>query len=143
LETYFLGEALTAEARRVAELENDALRYDVDIGEMEDPALQWILRDLHQNEFLRESARLATLIQTRGAAVHVGNNRGVSQSGLVVLRTATRPAVLIETGFATNRRDGAYLASAEGQRKLATAIADGIVDYLREYERKVLLEELP
>jgi N-acetylmuramoyl-L-alanine amidase len=54
-----------------------------------------------------------------------------------VLAAARRPAILVEAGFATNREDGAFLASAEGQRKIAAAIADGLVAYLLEFERKL------
>jgi N-acetylmuramoyl-L-alanine amidase len=55
-----------------------------------------------------------------------------------VLGAARRPAILIETGFATNRQDAQFLASATGQQRLAEAIADGIETYLRRYEEKVL-----
>ena len=53
--------------------------------------------------------------------------------------TARRPAILVETGFATNRTDGAFLASSLGQHKIASAIADGIVAYLLEFERKLAI----
>jgi N-acetylmuramoyl-L-alanine amidase len=33
--------------------------------------------------------------------------------------------------------DARFLTSAEGQRRLAQAIADGIVAYLVQYERKI------
>ena len=48
-------------------------------------------------------------------------------------------AILVEAGFATNRQDGAFLASADGQRRIATAVADGIVAYLLEFERKLAI----
>jgi N-acetylmuramoyl-L-alanine amidase len=63
----------------------------------------------------------------------------VQQAGFVVLTTAHRPAILIEMGFATNRPDAQFLGSAAGQRRLAGAIADGIVAYLLEYERKLAI----
>ena len=138
VETYFLGEPQTAEAERVAEMENDALRYETGGAEVLDDDLLFILKDLHTNEFLRESASLADLVQTHASTVHPGRDRGVSQNKYVVLMTASRPAILVETGFATNQRDGQYLASSEGQRQLARAIANGIVEYLKRYEQKVL-----
>jgi N-acetylmuramoyl-L-alanine amidase len=95
------------------------------------------LRDLQLNEYLRESARLAELVQARVARVHPGGDRGVQQATFMVLTTARRPAILVETGFATNPTDGAFLASALGQHKLAGAIAEGIVAYLLEFERKL------
>jgi N-acetylmuramoyl-L-alanine amidase len=138
VETYFLGEPQTAEAERVARMENEALRYETDDSELLDDALSFIIKDLHTNEFLRESASLADMVQTHAAAVHPGRNRGVAQGRWVVLMTATRPAILVETGFATNRRDGEFLASSQGQRQLARAMANGIVEYLKRYENKVL-----
>ncbi|MEX0691965.1 MAG: N-acetylmuramoyl-L-alanine amidase [Gemmatimonadales bacterium] len=134
--TYFLGEALTADAARVAALENEALRYETGTIIPDDDPLWFIIRDLQTNEFLRESALLANLVQSKAAAVHPGRNRGVQQARLAVLRTATRPAILVETGFATNRADARYLASTEGQQQLALAIADGVIEYLRRYEDK-------
>src|SRR5207249_12287669 len=88
------------------------------------------------NEYLRESARLAELVQDKVVAIHPGGDRGVQQAGFTVLTTARRPAILVETGFATNRTDGAFLASSLGQHKIASEIADGTVAYLPEPERK-------
>jgi N-acetylmuramoyl-L-alanine amidase len=135
-ETYFLDEARTAEAQRVAAMENDALRYDTGSDLGRNDRFAFILKDLQTNEYLRESAALAEAVQARGAGVHPGEDRGVSQARFVVLSTARRPAILVETGFSTNPTDAGFLASSAGQRKLAQAIADGIVEYLVAYERK-------
>lgn len=139
-ETYFLSEALTAEAERVAAMENEALRYETDGALDDDDPLSFIFRDLHANEYLRESFLLAEHIQEHGAAVHPGADRGVSQAIFAVLQAASRPAVLIETGFSTNRGDAAFLASETGRRRLAEAIAEGIAEYLKQYENKVRVE---
>lgn len=136
-ETYFLDEARTEEAQRVAAMENDALRYDTGPALGRNDQFAFILKDLQTNEYLRESAALAEAVQARGASVHPGADRGVSQARFVVLGTARRPAVLVETGFSTNPRDARFLVSPAGQRKLAQAIADGIVEYLVAYERKI------
>lgn len=136
IETYYLGEPQTEHARRVAEMENEAMRYEIGYqpGQLDDLAL--ILRSLETNEFLRESALLADLVQSKAAAIHPGRNRGVAQNRFLVLLMARRPAILVETGFSTNREDAAFLASAQGQQRLAVAIADGITEYLRRYEDK-------
>jgi N-acetylmuramoyl-L-alanine amidase len=136
IHTYFLGNPRTGEARRVATLENDALRYEPDRGTDGNSPLVSILKDLEHNEYVRESALLAELVQSSGARVHPGEDKGVQQARFVVLTTARRPAILVETGFGTNRRDAAFLASDDGQQHLAIAIADGIVEYLRRYEGK-------
>jgi N-acetylmuramoyl-L-alanine amidase len=143
IETYFLAAARTADEQRVAKMENDALRYDSNSGTGRDNALQFILKDLQTNEFLRESALLAALIQRRAGQVHPGGDRGVSQAGFMVLTTARRPAVLVETGFSTNPSDGRFLASSAGQQRLAQSIADAVVEYLQHYESKVAVGAEP
>src|SRR5712691_7164429 len=135
VETYFLSDAKTEDQKRVAQTENDALRFEA--APAADGPLGFILRDLQLNEYLRESARLAELVQSKVAGIHPGEDRGVQQGPFIVLAAARRPSILVEAGFATNRGDGAFLASAQGQRKIATAIADGIVAYLLEFERKL------
>ena len=135
VETYFLSDAKTEDQKRVAEMENDALRFET-TATVEGP-LAYILRDLQLNEYLRESARLAELVHGKVAGIHPGENRGVQQGPFMVLAAARRPSILVETGFATNRNDGAFLASASGQHKIASAIADGVVAYLQEFERKL------
>ncbi|PYO72468.1 MAG: N-acetylmuramoyl-L-alanine amidase [Gemmatimonadetes bacterium] len=137
VETYFLSDAKTEDQQRVAQTENDAIRFETGASSAATGPLGFILRDLQVNEYLRESAQLAALVQDSVARIHPGGGHGVQQAGFMVLTTARRPAILVETGFATNRTDGAFLASSLGQHKIASAIADGIVAYLLEFERKL------
>lgn len=138
VETYFLSDAKTEDQKRVAQMENDALRFEAAAPVAHGP-LAFILRDLQLNEYLRESARLAGLVQGRVAAIHPGEDRGVQQGPFLVLAAARRPAILVEAGFATHRGDGPFLASALGQHKIANAVADAIVVYLLEFERKLAI----
>lgn len=137
-ETYFLAEAKTEDAARVARMENEAIRYESagDGGQRLGDGLDFILKDLMANEHLRESALAAELVQDRLAEVHTGPSRGVKQAGFMVLTTSRRPAILIELGYSTNPEDGRLMSSSAGQRDLARAIAEAIVDYLRRYESK-------
>jgi len=136
VETYFLSDAKTEDQKRVTQMENDAMRFETATPAGDGP-LAFILKDLQLNEYLRESARLADLVQGRMAAIHPGGDRGVQQGPFLVLAAARRPAVLVEAGFATHKADGPFLASAMGQRKMVNAIADGIVAYLLDFERKL------
>lgn len=136
-ETYFLADAKTADAARVARMENDAIRFD--LPDTDAPALgklDFILKDLQTNEFLRESARASELVQSHIREVHTGPDRGVKQAGFAVLASARRPAILIELGYSTNPEDGRLMSSPDGQAALADRIADAIVAYLREYDRR-------
>jgi N-acetylmuramoyl-L-alanine amidase len=135
-ETYFLSEAKTDDERRVEQIENEAVKYE---GEQEidanDPLL-FILNDMKQNEFLRESGDLAADVQASLARVHPGPSRGVKQAGFRVLVRAFMPSVLIEVGFGSNRAESAWLSSSLGQRELGGAIATATVAYLDRLERK-------
>ncbi len=43
------------------------------------------------------------------------------------------PSVLIELGFLSNKEEGEFLNSEEGQDKMARQIADAIIQYKKEY----------
>lgn len=135
--TIIIGEQNTEEADRIARMENDALRFEGDTATETGDGLDFILKNLQLNEYLRESARAAELVQSEVGKVHTGTNRGVKQSRvLAVLNTARRPAILVEMGFSTNPRDARFMTSRKSQESMASAIADAIVQYLLEYERK-------
>jgi len=137
-ETYFLAEAKTEDAARVARMENEAIRFEAANGAAEQAGgLDFILKDLQLNEHLRESARAAELVQSYLQESHTGPDLGVKQAGFMVLTTARRPAILIEAGYSTNPEDARLLTGRATQRNLAASIADAIVAYLLEYERKV------
>jgi N-acetylmuramoyl-L-alanine amidase len=136
-ETYFLAEAKTEDAARVARMENEAVRFETGSAPAENAAgIDFILKDLQLNEHLRESARAAELVQGTLKTVHSGESRGVKQAGFMVLTTARRPAILVELGYSTNPQDGQLLTTRSTQKALAAAIADATVAYLLEYERK-------
>lgn len=136
-ETFVFSEARTEDARRVAQMENEAMRFEVADPASQPTGLDFILRDLQLSEHLLESVRAAELMQSNLQEVHSGPNRGVKHGQLAVLNTARRPAVLVELGFATNTADARLMTSRQGQRNLSLALADAIVSYLREYERRV------
>jgi N-acetylmuramoyl-L-alanine amidase len=137
-ETFFLAEAKTEDAARVARMENEAVRFDrPDTGGNVLGGLDFLLKDLQLNEHLRESARAAELFQSYLQEAHTGPDLGVKQAGLIVLTTARRPSILVEVGFSTNPEDAKLMTSKTGQKNLASSMADAVVAYLLEYERKV------
>jgi N-acetylmuramoyl-L-alanine amidase len=143
-ETYFLAEARTEDAARVARMENEAVRFDQDQDDADGAGgLDFILKDLQLNEYLRESARAAELVQDHVGKVHDGGSRGVKQAGFMVLTTARRPAILFEMGYSTNRADARVMSEPGSQRRLARSIADAVMAYLIEYERKTTGVESP
>jgi N-acetylmuramoyl-L-alanine amidase len=136
-ETYFLAEAKTEDERRVEAMENEVIKFETNAETTRDDPLGFIIRDMAQNEHLRESSRLADLVQAGMRKVHPGPNRGVKQAGFVVLVKAFMPAVLVEVGFGSNSAESAYMTAPDNQRTLAEALADAADAFLAQYERKV------
>ncbi len=136
-ETYFLAEAKTEDEKRVEAMENESIRFETSAETDKDDPLGFIIRDMAQNEHLRESSLLANLVQTQLKAIHPGPNRGIRQAGFTVLVRAFMPAVLVEIGFGSNPAESLYMTSVDHQKELATAIADAAIAYLVQYEKKV------
>ena len=136
-ETYFLAEAKTEDEKRVEAMENEAIRFETSADASRDDPLGFIIRDMAQNEHLRESAQLAELMQRGLRAMHPGTDRGVKQAGFRVLVTAFMPAVLVEIGFGSNKADSNFMTDPDRQRDLAETLADAAVSYLAQYQRKV------
>lgn len=137
VETYYLATARTEDERRVAAMENEAVRFEVATTPDDGDPLGFILNDIAQNEHLRESADLAQLVQSALAGKHPGPSRGVKQAGFMVLSKAFMPAILVEVGFGTNAQDAAWMASVAGQREIAESLGDAVMEYLRHYERRM------
>jgi N-acetylmuramoyl-L-alanine amidase len=65
-------------------------------------------------------------------SVTIANDRGVKQSRFYVLRTSRMPAALVEVGFVTGSVDNARLRDPAYRRRMAQAIAQGILDYIQQ-----------
>lgn len=104
------GQALTEEARRAAtSLAADILRE----------------AQLNFSMTLAETVQ-RNLVETTGAV-----NRGVRANLFYVIRNARIPAILVEVGFVSNPDEGKLLATEAYQKKLAKALADGVLEFLR------------
>lgn len=88
---------------------------------------------LIQEENLNSSINLATKIQDNFIHNLERNSRGVKQQPLWVLDNVFMPGVLIELGFLSNKDEGEFLNSDEGQNKMAMQIANAIKSYKKEY----------
>lgn len=84
---------------------------------------------LMQEEYLDQSILLASLIQNNFTNNLKRKDRSVKQAGFMVLYKSYMPSVLVETGFLTNKKEGAYLNSTKGQKEMANEIAKGIITY--------------
>ena len=61
----------------------------------------------------------------------------MKQAGFRVLVTAFMPAVLVEIGFGTNPTEASYMTDPRRMEELSAAVADGVLEYLKRYERRV------
>lgn len=59
-----------------------------------------------------------------------------------VLYPLRSPGVIVEMGFMTNSAELKYIASDEGQRQIAKAITNGIVEYLQRLEQMTISESV-
>jgi N-acetylmuramoyl-L-alanine amidase len=139
-ETFFLSEARTEDERRVAEMENAAIRFEDDPAIPADGELDRVLNNLRSDFLLRASHELATVMQEKLAAFHPGPNRGVKRAGFYVLVGAIMPAVLIETAFISNGGEAALLGTQSFQQSLAWGIADAVDEFFRRNEHLWLPE---
>src|SRR5690554_6911741 len=85
---------------------------------------------LMQEEYLDQSILLASLVQNNIINNLKRKDRSVKQAGFWVLHNTYMPSVLIETGFLTNKVEGAYLNSAKGQTEMAREIGNAIKSYI-------------
>ena len=139
-ETYFLAPHRTESARRVMARENSVVRLESDPSLYEDfDAEGGIMRTLAFSSYQQESQELASLIEEEFGNRANRNSRGVKQAGFLVLWRASMPAVLVETGFVSNADEARFLASADGQDLIASAIFRAIRDYKVLYERGLRL----
>ncbi len=132
-ETYFLSDARTEDARRVAEMENAVAEYEEDNGSAED-ATELILNSLRNDFYVRASNDLAEVVQRSLADVHSGPDRGVRQAGFRVLVGALMPAVLVETAYLSNPEEAKLLGTSAFQQKLAWGIAEAVDRFFAQHE---------
>ncbi|MEO0203169.1 MAG: N-acetylmuramoyl-L-alanine amidase [candidate division WOR-3 bacterium] len=129
-ETYFLSTARTSEERAVETLENSVIKYEVE----ESDVLKYIVSDILQNIYLKESQKLAFFIHQKLSRGR--KDRGVRQAGFYVLRMVYAPSVLVEVGYISNPEEAKLLIDDNYQNKLARDIAQGIIEYVNWYLRR-------
>ncbi|HEX7071645.1 MAG TPA: N-acetylmuramoyl-L-alanine amidase [Rhodothermales bacterium] len=139
-ETFFLGMHKSEAARSVMERENSVIELETDQSHytsMTDESL--ILQTLAHSAYMRKSEELAALVEGQLELYTTSKSRGVKQAGFYVLWSASMPAILVEMGFITNRREAEFLASSTGQEFVANAILAAVKTFKERYERDLHL----
>ncbi len=134
-ETWILGLHANARNFEVAKAENEVILLEENYEEKykgfnPNSPESVIGLTLEQEENLDKSIALASFVQQNFTSDLKRTNRGVKQAGFVVLHHTYMPSVLIETGFLTNRHEGAYLYSSKGKREMSISISKAIKKYI-------------
>jgi len=130
IETYFLSPARSEKAKRVASLENSA------IGNLRTTTQNIVLNFLNKNKII-DSTKLAldiqkSLIYNLKKHYRSIKDGGVRPAPFWVLVGSSMPAILIETGFISNKKEALKLKNKTYQKRYAKYIAEGIDSYFRK-----------
>lgn len=136
-ETWVLGLHANKQNLEVAKKENEVVLLEENYEENYkgyDPNSPESLIGLTimQEEYLDQSLQLASIVQNNMISDLKRRDRKVKQAAFVVLYQSYMPGILIETGFLSNKNEGAYLNSTKGQSEFSVSIAKGIEDYVNQ-----------
>lgn len=133
-EVYTLGLHRSEDNLSVAMRENSVMTLEQDYSakyEGFDPESteSYIIFELSQSLHMDQSIEMAELMQ--GSLVdHAGRaDKGVRQAGFWVLWATSMPSILVELDFICNPTQENFLASGDGQQRLAEALFDGFATY--------------
>ena len=144
--TFVLGLHANQRNFEIAKKENSVIFYEDDyINQYEgfDPnnPESLIGLTLMQEEYLDQSIIAASYIQNSFVQNLKRKNRNVKQAGFIVLKYTYMPSVLVETGFLTNKNEGAYLNSINGQKEMSDAISKAVIKYKNDFYRSLTSSE--
>lgn len=147
-QVYTLGLHKTAENLAVAKRENSVMELEADHTEKYagfDPnSLESdIVFELSQNKRLDQSIEFADAVHDRLSKIAGRAPKGVRQAGFWVLWATSMPSVLVELDFICNPRSEKYMASADGQEEMVTALYNAFCAYLNTYGSQVTGRNLP
>ena len=137
-ETYVMGVTRNAANLEVAKKENAVVTletdYKIKYDGFDPKSPESVIGiSIMQEENIQQSIDIAGKVQQAFTKFTTSKNRGVKQAGFLVLRKIIMPRVLIEMGFVSNKPEGAFLNSEDGQNKLAEAISKAILEYRDDF----------
>ncbi|MBO6078693.1 MAG: N-acetylmuramoyl-L-alanine amidase [Bacteroidaceae bacterium] len=148
-ETYLLGveENRTSANLNAALEENKAILLENDYQahyEGYDPNSpeSMIIFEFMQNEYQKESLKMATFTQSQMVKSAKRPDRGVHQAGYLVLWKSTMPSILVELGFISNDAECKYLVSQKGVEEMSQSLYKAFKEYL-DYHNKLMDKAVP
>lgn len=145
-ETYVMGLHRAEENLNVAKRENSAVLLEDDFeanydGYDPNSPIGHIVLSAFQNIHLDNSINIAASIEEKLGSRKSYKSRGVKQAGFVVLRQATMPSILVETGFLSNAKEEKYLMSHIGQTEISNGLSESIGEYFNLQKSSVAATE--
>lgn len=133
-ETFVMGLHRAAENLAVAQRENEVILMENEYEsnyEGYDPnsPVGYIVLSSFQDAYLEKSLDFAAKIENNLSKRGLSASRGVKQAGFAVLRRATMPSVLIETGFISNEEEERWLSSEAGQMQICSSITAALASF--------------
>ena len=134
-ECYFLSNATDDNARALEAFEDSSLRMNKEASLEHSKQLDKTLWDMALTENRRESSELAGYICSSIEESFAMRNRGIRSARFYVLKHTQMPSILVEAGYISNRYEEMKLRDPLFLDKIASAVAQGILKYKKEYER--------
>ncbi|MBR1912453.1 MAG: N-acetylmuramoyl-L-alanine amidase [Treponema sp.] len=109
----------------------------VDSSVSEDKTLLEILNSMMEEEYTTESILMAKFI-TESLSDQVGtlsSSRGIKADKWFVVKNVKMPSVLVETGFISNKKEGALLNDEAYLQKISVGIYNGLKSFITHFER--------
>lgn len=136
------------ENMRVAQRENSVILLEENYEEKYegfDPSKPetYIMFTMQQNAYFEQSISLANKVQHQFKTRVSRKDRGVKQQPLYVTSRTAMPAILIELGFLTNKKEEDFLNSQNGKELMASAIYRSFKEYKAERETQILVNNQP
>ena len=132
IETYYLGQGHSEEAKATAARENGKL-----VKSVKDDETQEILASMISTTKINQSSRLAgniqnQLYQSMRKKYSGVKNLGVKEGPFFVLHDTNMASVLVEVGFVTNPREESRLKQSSYLDRLASSIAKGVSKFVQD-----------
>ncbi len=131
LEVYFLRNGALSRASEIV-VDSDIKRTLHNFTmEKNNPVLDNIVYDMLYEYKQGESSRLARHLSTEAAVNLQTSNLGAKEAGFRVLKKTFMPAVLVEVGFLSNKKEEALLRQRGYRQKIADSLAQSIIQYVK------------
>lgn len=134
-EIYLLRPGKAKDAIRVAKKENAVIKYESKEAQKRyENYKQNILANMIHTANMKDSEKIAKVLNDAYKSDLSQNSRGVKQAGFIVLIGASMPKLLIEMGYITNRQEAAKLTKSWYREKIARSTVKSILQYKQQVE---------